>query len=406
MKASKLSKKRGVLVPSLLLAALALKIASMDIYIPSMPFLKRYFETQEWVIQFSLMLSPLMSSLTALFYGRWADVHGRRRTMLFSLCIFTLGSIGCALSGNIYSFLFFRFIQSTGAGGISILTLVILSDLYQGIAYARYVATYNAMFPFTFALAPIIGAQLFDRFGWQMNFWFLMVGGLIVIGLLYRTLEETLPTTVSTQETWKTLYKKSLNLIQDSYFLTMSLGHCLPLAVACIYTANSSFLFIDHLEFSAVAYSYIQIIPVSINFLGSMTYRQFLPTFGLERSLKIGSCMYFLFVIGAIYCLFSPPTQLVVLIVLTICLLNFGLPFCNSTCATWAYESMPNERGLAIAWVALIRNGLISGLVMFAALFYNGTITPIFTVMVSLSVFVLMILGRSLLLSKRVSIEI
>jgi DHA1 family bicyclomycin/chloramphenicol resistance-like MFS transporter len=406
VKSNSLSKRRAAILPSLLLAALALKIASMDIYIPCMPFLKQCFATQEWVIQFSLMLSPLMSSLTALFYGRWADVHGRRRTMLFSLAIFTLGSLGCALSNSIQMFLFWRFIQSAGAGGMSILTLVILSDLYRGIAYARYVATYNAMFPFTFAVAPIIGAQLFEQFGWQMNFWFLMVGGLVVISLLYWALDETLPAPSASQDAWRTLYRKSINLVQDSYFLTMSLGHCLPIAVACIYTANSSFLFIDHLDFSPVAFSYIQIIPVSVNFLGAITYRQLLPILGLERSLKIGLGMFFLFVGGAIYCLFFPQSELVILIVLTICLLNFGLPFCNSTCATWAYESMPNARGLAIAWVALIRNGLISGLVMFAALFYNGTITPIFTVMICLSVIVLIILGRGLLLSKRVAIEV
>ena len=186
----------------------------------------------------------------------------------------------------------------------------------------------------------------------------------------------------------------------------MSFGHSLPLAVACIYTANSSFLFIDHLNFSAVTFSYIQIIPVSINFLGSMTYRQLLPTLGLERSLQIGLGMFLLFLSGAIYCLIFPQTQLVIFIVLTICLLNFGLPFCNSTCATWAYESAPNDRGLAIAWVALIRNALISGLVMFAALFYNGTITPIFTVMVSVSLIVLVILRRGLLLSKRLTVEV
>ncbi len=399
------SKFQHLVVPPLLFVALALKIASMDIYIPCMPFLTRYFDTQEWVIQFSLMLSPLLSSVTALFYGRWTDLYGRRKTILVSLLVFTVGSLGCALSSDIHTFLFCRTIQAAGSGGMSVLTLVILSDLFQGIAYARYIATYNTMFPITFAIAPVLGAQLFEHFSWQMNFWVLVAVAVGVTISLYFVLDETLPTNSHQQTSVTSVWTKSFSLFNNSYFMTMSLGHCLPIAIACIYTTNSAFLFIDHLEFSPVDFSYIQLIPVGINFLGAIAYRQFLPKLGMERSLQIGLLSLYLFISGAIFCLLSPHGNLPFSILGTICLLNFGLSFCISTCATWAYESSPQDKGVAIALVALMRNGLIAGLVMVAALFYNGTITPVFLSMVSLGLVVLLILKRGLLLTKRLSVE-
>ena len=399
-------KLRLSLVPPLLFTTLALKIASMDIYIPCMPFLTRYFDTQEWVIQFSLMLSPLLSSATALFYGRWTDIYGRRKIMLAALVIFIVGSGGCALSTNIYTFLVCRFVQSAGAGGMSVLTLVILSDLFQGIAYARYIATYNTMFPITFAIAPVLGAHLFDHFGWQMNFWALLMVAVLVTVTLYFILDETLHIQDKKPAPLSSLWEKSLQLCNDRYFMTMSLGHCLPIAIACIYTTNSAFLFIDHLHFSPIDFSYIQLIPIGINFLGAVAYRQFLPYLGLERSLQVGLVSLYLFIVGALFCLLSPHGGLPFFILGTICLLNFGLSFCISTCATWAYESTPQDRGLAIALVALMRNGFIAALVMIAALFYNGTIIPVFLSMVILGILVLLILRKGLLLTKRLSVEI
>jgi MFS family permease len=385
------------LVPPLLFVCLALKIASMDIYIPCMPYLTRFFQTQEWVIQLSLMVSPLLSSLTALFYGRWTDMHGRRRIMLISMMIFSVGSLICALSSGIYLFLIGRIVQAAGSGGMSVITLVILSDMFHGIKYARYIAMYHTMFPITFAIAPVLGAQLFERFNWQINFWLLMVGSLIVFISLYWILEETLSSSHKQENDWSALWDKSLLLVTDSYFMTMTLGHCVPIVIACIYSANSSFLFIDHFQCTPITFSYLQLIPVGANFLGAILYRQFLPRLGLERSLQIGLITLCLFISSALFCLFSSKGELPLYILSAICLLNFGLPFSNSTCATWAYESTTTDRGLAIAWVALVRNGLISSFVMLTAAFYNGTITPIFSTMIVLDLIVLVILRKGLM---------
>ncbi|RZI47042.1 MFS transporter [Candidatus Finniella inopinata] len=393
------------LVPPLLLMSLVLKIASMDIYIPCMPHLTCCFNTKEWVIQLSLMVSPLLSSITALFYGRWTDTHGRRKIMLISLMIFVVGSLICALSSEIYLFLVGRVVQAAGSGGMSILTLVILSDMFHGIKYARYIALYHTMFPITFAIAPVLGAQLFERYNWQLNFWVLMVGALFVLISLYWILPESLSLEKKQEDSWSSIWGKSLLLIKNSYFMTMTFGHCLPIAIACIFSANSAFLFIDRFQCTPITFSYIQLIPVGANFLGAVLYRQYLPRLGLEKSLQVGITTLGLFVSCALFCLVFSDGGLPVFILSTICVLNFGLPFSNSTCATWAYESTTADRGLAIAWVALVRNALISSCVMLTAIFYNGSIAPIFIIMASLSTIAVVILQSGLSLAKRLAVK-
>ncbi|NCX65390.1 MAG: hypothetical protein EBX08_02700, partial [Proteobacteria bacterium] len=49
----------NTILPACLIAVGVLMVASIDIYLPAAPFLRQHFATSEWMIQLSMMQTPI-----------------------------------------------------------------------------------------------------------------------------------------------------------------------------------------------------------------------------------------------------------------------------------------------------------------------------------------------------------
>lgn len=361
-----------------MMVSVGIIISSIDIYLPALPFLKAYFQTTEYMMQISIMISPLVSALVGLFFGRLSDVHGRRPLFLFAMGLFVLGSLGCCFSWSIETFFLSRIIQAIGGGGISILAVVIISDLFHGVHYARYMGIYGALFPIAFAVAPIIGAQLLTYFGWRSTFVLLFVLSAYITLNLIKELPETLEKKQNIEGTQGTTLYRFFLLFRNRDFVLMGLGHSLPISISGLFTANGPFVFIEGFEFSPISFSIVQAIPIAICLLSAFIYQRYIPTIGIERAIKVGLSGFMLFSFFALGMIFDflPNTPYVIIAIL--CFSSASAPFVVSSCATRAFEAAHNDRGLGVGLVALLRNVSFSAIVMTAGLFYNGTIIPVF----------------------------
>jgi DHA1 family bicyclomycin/chloramphenicol resistance-like MFS transporter len=297
--------------------------------------------------------------------------------MLASLSLFGLGSILIALAWNIESFLFFRFIQAVGAGGISVISISVLSDMFTGAVFARYMATYSMGFPIMLAVAPVIGAHLFECFGWQANFWFLAIIAFGLCVCFYLGLPETHQGHKDTLS-WKHLGRNIKKLSSNKHFLSLATGHGLPVAIVAIFSANSSFLFIDSFGFSSTVYAYIQLIPVAFNLWGSLVFRQVVTPWGLPKSLRMGLYASATFLLLASVGVFWGPLQLPIPVIIVMCVINFSLSACISACGTMALEYDQNQRGLAVAVLGMFRSGVVAALVLLVGVFFDGTVVPVY----------------------------
>lgn len=367
----------NLLYPSLLMVAGVLMVASIDIYLPAAPHLAQLFNTNEWMMQLSMMLSPLVAAFTGLLYGHWSDISGRKSAIIFSLGLFGLGSILIALAWNIESFLFFRFIQAVGAGGISVIAISVLSDMFSGVAFARYMATYSMCFPIMLAVAPVLGAHLFEWFGWQANFWFLAIISLVLLVCFYYGLPETHSSHKDTLS-WRHLGSNIKKLCFNKDFISLAIGHGLPVAIVGIFSANSSFLFINSFSFSPTIYAYIQLIPVAFNLLGSIAFRQLVTPWGLPKSLRMGLYISGLFLVICTIGVIWHPLHLPIPIIVTVCIINFSLSACISACGTMALDYDQNQRGLAVAVLGMFRSGVVAALVLIVGIFFDGTVVPVY----------------------------
>ena len=365
------------LYPACLIIAGVLMVASIDIYLPAAPFLRNHFKTSEWMIQLSMMQTPIVASFIGLLYGHWSDTKGRRSAMLSSLGLFSIGSFLCCFSWNIESFLAFRFFQAFGAGGISVISLSVLADMFSGAMYARYMATYSMGFPIMFAVAPVLGAHLLKWFGWQANFWFLGAVAAILWLIFIKKMPETNRGNVNAIE-WGHIFKNIKILTKSGHFMVFALCHGLPVAISAVYSANSSFVFIDKFNFTPTAYAYIQLIPVFLNLIGSITYRHQVLRWGITKCIRYSMYLNMVFLGLTLLGIEFEFLQLPFSIIVIMCILNLSLSSIIASSGTKAVEYAPQHRGLAVAFLGLLRNGVVAVLVLVVGVFFNGTIVPVY----------------------------
>lgn len=373
------------LFPALLMLSGVLMVASIDIYLPAAPYLTKFFDTTEWTMQFGMMINPIIASLTGIFYGHWSDINGRKPAMIASLALFGFGSALMALSYNIESFLIFRLIQAFGAGGISVISISILSDMFSGSTYARYMATYSMCFPIMLAIAPVLGATLFQKFGWQSNFLFLAVVAFCLSIFFIIKLPETNKKHKESIK-WNNIGKNIKKLFTDKNFMSLSIGHGMPVAMAAVYSVNSAFIFINGFQFSPDFYAYLQLIPVAFNLVGSIIFRHFVVQLGIPKSLKVSLLLNMIFIILCIVGVLFKDAQLPTPILITVSILNLTLSACISGCGTLALDYDNKQRGLAVAVLGLFRNGVVALITLFIGFFFNGTIIPVYIGMIFITI--------------------
>jgi len=102
----------------------------------------------------------LTQAMLQIPYGMASDVYGRKRTIIFGLLLFALGSFIAAVGSNIYVIILGRAVQ--GAGAISAPVMAFLSDLTREQHRTKAMALVGSSIGLMFALS-LVGSPLLYR---------------------------------------------------------------------------------------------------------------------------------------------------------------------------------------------------------------------------------------------------
>ena len=97
------------------------------IIVPSLTDLQEQFKTDYKTIQYTISGYLLGVAFVNFIAGPLSDRFGRRPIMLAFFSIFFFSSLGCYISSDLNSFLFFRLCQSSSAAGL-VLSRAIIGD--------------------------------------------------------------------------------------------------------------------------------------------------------------------------------------------------------------------------------------------------------------------------------------
>jgi putative MFS transporter len=122
----------------------------------------------------------------ALLFGWIAERYGRMTAMIWSIALFAVMSLVCALAWDYTSLLVFRTIQGIGLGGEVPVAAVFISELAKAQGRGRFVLLYELVFPIGLVAASLVGLWVVPHLGWQYMF---VVGALpALLALVLRRL--------------------------------------------------------------------------------------------------------------------------------------------------------------------------------------------------------------------------
>ena len=149
-----LTRRRINLIFSALLAGMLMAALDQTIVATSMPTIVGDLggvSHMAWVTTAYLLATTLVMPI----YGKFGDLWGRRNLFLVAIGLFTVASIGAALSPDFTWFVIWRGVQGLGGGGLMILAQAIIADIVPARERAKYMGPIGALF----GLSAVIGSM-------------------------------------------------------------------------------------------------------------------------------------------------------------------------------------------------------------------------------------------------------
>jgi EmrB/QacA subfamily drug resistance transporter len=137
-----------------------------------------------WVVAATLLALTVSTPV----WGKLSDLTDRKLLVQLALVIYTIGSILAGLAQSTGWLIACRALQGIGAGGMTALVQVILSDLVSPRERGRYMGLLGAVMAVGTVIGPLLGGVITDGIGWRWCFYVGVPVAIAAIVVLQRTL--------------------------------------------------------------------------------------------------------------------------------------------------------------------------------------------------------------------------
>jgi len=193
VQAARTSRRAVPVALALVAASLPMFMSTLDnlVMTSALPVIQRALsanvEQLQWMVNsYTLAFATLMLPAATL-----GDRLGRRRVFLTGITLFTLASIGSALSTTTGALIAARAMQGAGAAAIMPLSLTLLAAAVPPSRRAMAIGIWGGVSGLGVALGPVIGGAVVDGFSWQGIFWLNVPVAVLAMPLILRALPES-----------------------------------------------------------------------------------------------------------------------------------------------------------------------------------------------------------------------
>jgi len=230
----------------ILLGALtAVAPLSIDMYLPSFPQIMQSLGGHPGSVELTLAAFFIGLTMGQLFYGPLSDHFGRKKPLYVGFAIYTIASIGAAMTGSISSLVAWRFLQGLGGCAGIIVPSAIVRDRTTARESARAFSLLMLVMGLAPILAPLIGGQLMLLWGWRGIFYALSIFGISCLFAILFGLEESHDTRHEQPLALLTVLGNYYQLLKNKTFLGFALAGGLAMSGMFAYIAGSPFVLID-----------------------------------------------------------------------------------------------------------------------------------------------------------------
>ncbi len=359
--------------PFPLMFAVAACVFSVDIYIPSLPTMTEWFGSSQEMMQFSISVGLIGTSLSTPIIGPLSDAIGRKQLLIALQLLYTVACFATIFSPNIESFIFCRFIQGIGGAAPIVLSFAIIADQYEGAQAAKYMSYLTSTITSSLVIAPLIGGVIANYYPWHIAFVFLTtfscISCLILIGGLKETLKRPTPFSLHNS------LRSYATMFSNRRFMVMAIIPSIMIGGLIMFMATGAFYFINEKGLSTLCYGMAQGSIMLTNTLGSHTSPFLIERWGLKKTTVFGLAI---FAVGS--SLFLSFTLLldgaIILTIGSVCLYAAGLGIVFNTLTAQSMALFKQSAGTVSAAISFSRGLLIATCVSSGSFIYNGQLWP------------------------------
>lgn len=266
-----------------------------DLFVPSFPELKDYFDLSAFWVASSLSVNFIGYCISLFLVGELADHYGRKSIILIGLLIFIIGSTLCLMSQTYFIiFLVGRFMQGLGIAAPAILSFLIVADSYPIKQQQFLISMLNAVMNISVAAAPVIGSFITKQFHWHGNFIALLLLGIIIflMSVIFVPLEKISNKKPNLWQGYTTIFKSNIIMLLIIYFILMFVPYW-------IFVGMSPLLYIKDLGVSLIYFGYYQ-GSLALSFaLGSLLFG-FIVTWANQKKMLVFANVIFIASVASI----------------------------------------------------------------------------------------------------------
>lgn len=351
---------------SVLLALLAmLGPFSIDTYLPAFSGIRQSLGASAVQMQQTLSAYLFGFAFMSLFHGAVSDSFGRRPVVLWGLAVFTLASVGCALSHTIGQLIFFRAMQGLSTGAGIVVSRAIIRDMYAPSQAQKVMSQVTIFFGVAPAIAPLVGGWLLIHSNWQAIFWFLSGVGVMLWLANYRLLPETLHATQRQSFRVRNLLAGYWQLGSDPRFILLALASGVPFNGVFLYILSAPVFLGEHLGLAPEQFYWFFVLTIGGIMGGATLSGRLAGRIAPKKQIRFGFIVMLL--IGVINLLANILFKAhVSWAMFPICVFAFGWSLMVPVVTLLVLDLHPNRRGMASSLqmcVGATANGIVAGVV-------------------------------------------
>lgn len=338
---------------------------SIDTYIPAFSGIARSIGATPVEMQQTLSAYLFGFAFMNLFHGALSDSFGRRPVVLWGLAVFTIASLGCALSQTIGQLVLFRALQGLSTGAGIVVSRAVIRDMFPPAEAQKVMSQVTIYFGIAPAIAPIVGGFLFVHLGWHSIFWFLVAVGVVLFAANYKLLPETLHLDQRQPFEVRHLMRGYWDLCSDPRFLLLALASGVPFNGMFLYVLAAPAFLGEHLALEPTQFFWFFLLTIGGIMAGAWASGRMAGKVAPKRQIRDGFVIMLATSIVNVVAnaLFTPHAAWALW---PLAVFAFGWALMVPVVTLLVLDLHPERRGMASSLQAVIgstANGIVAGVI-------------------------------------------
>jgi DHA1 family bicyclomycin/chloramphenicol resistance-like MFS transporter len=280
-----------LVIVAMLVLLLGIQPVTTDLYLPALPSLPRELGASVGQAQLTLSVLIICFGLAQLVCGPLADRFGRRPVLLGGLALYSVASVLAALSPGIGWLIAWRGLQGAAMAAAVTCGRSIVRDLFEPHEGARVMSKALGGLGAIALLCPLAGGLIMQWFSWHAALMALAVFGAATLAFVAWRFDETAPRLNPAATRLAPLWRAWKQIARHPTFVAYTLLLSGTYGGLFVMLAASSFVFIDVLGLSRVAYGAVLAANSAAYILGTLLCRRLLARRGLRSTVALGGAL-------------------------------------------------------------------------------------------------------------------